>query len=137
MRDNMCYFIHGALLGEVKDDALNRINSRYAMHISKGTKHELKEALQNEDLRFRITDGICDCKSEIGGHDPASAEVAELASLITEVAVLPEAKRLSFCKAWAGNRCKKELTFRLSEAALPHLLAELEADTLYTILLKA
>jgi hypothetical protein len=133
----MCYFIHAALLGEVKDTDLNAINSKHKLHISKGTKHELKEALLNANWNFRVTDDLCDCKSEIGGGDPSSAQVCELASIIAEISSLPEAKRLSLCKAWAGKSCKSEHSFKLSEIKLNDLISAIEPDTLYTLMLKS
>lgn len=137
MKNVMCYFIHAALLGEVRDSDLNEINSKHKLHIFKGTKHELKEALLGEAWNFRVTDDFCDCKSEIGDGDPSSAQVCELASMIYEISSLPEAKRLSFCRAWAGKRLKRELTEKLSEVELHKLLADLETDTLYTLMLKS
>lgn len=129
----MCWYIYGALQGNVETEALNAVNNRHTCHMVKGTRHALKMALLSGAWDYRITDGHCDCESDIGAHDPNAAEVADMAGLIQECCALDGAKTLSFCRTWVNERNKHEKSFKVSEVDLRQLLADLEPSTLYTL----
>lgn len=133
----MCWFLRGALQGKVETDALNAINVKHNCHIWQGTKHDVKMAVLSEMADspdgYRITDGCCDCESDIGKHNPHAEEVLDLASLISEAGALPGAQTVYLCKTWIGRRNKQERTFKLSEMDLNRFLADLEPNTLYSI----
>ena len=140
----MCWFIHSALQGSADKDGVKRLendlellNAGHGCRIALGTKHDLKMALLSENWDYRVTKGCCDCESPVGLHDPDAPEVRDLAALIAEVCALPDAKRLSFCKTWVGERNKREIDVKLSETDLPRLLADLEPNTLYTLFCKS
>jgi len=129
----LCWFIHGALRGNIDENALREINGRHTCHIAKGTRHDLKMAVLEETWDYRVTEEYCDCGSEIGGWDPDAPLVADLAELISEISALPGAKTLSMSKSWVGERNRYDETLKLSELDLRQWLAEFEARTLYTI----
>ena len=80
----MCWYIYGALQGDVEAEALNAVNNRHNCRMVQGTRHALKMALLSGAWDYRVTDGYCDCESDIGAHDPNAAEVADMAGLIQE-----------------------------------------------------
>ena len=129
----MCWYLYGALQGKVDAEALDAVNGRHDGRIVPGTKHDLKMALLSDDGDYRITDGHCDCESDIGRHDAEAAQVVDLAELIAEVSALPGAKTVSFCKTWAQQRNRRESSLKRSETDLKQLLADLEPNTLYTL----
>ena len=140
----MCWMIHSALLGSADEKQADRLknelellNGRHGCRIVLGTKHDLKMALLSDNWDYRVTRGYCDCDSPIGAHDANAPEVQDFAALIAEVCALPAAKRLSFCKTWAGERNRREIDVKLSETDLPRLLADLEPNTLYTLYCKS
>ena len=129
----MCWFLHGALRGDVDENALDAINQKHLCHIVRGTRHDVKNAVVNDTWNCRVTESCCDCGSPIGGGDPADELVADLASLISEAAALPGAETLSICMAWVGKRCRHEQTVSLSELELRQWLADFPYGTLYTL----
>ena len=140
----MCWMIHSALLGSTDEKQADRLknelellNGRHGCRIALGTKHDLKMALLSDCWDYRVTNGCCDCDSPIGAHDANAPEVQDFAALIAEVCALPAAKRLSFCKTWAGERNRREIDVKLSETDLPRLLADMEPNTLYTLYCKS
>lgn len=132
----MCWFIHGALQGKVDEETLDAVNRAHACHIVSGTRHDLKMAIVNQTWDYRITEGCCDCESEIGAHDPDAEEVLDLAGLIAALSALPGAESLSLSKSWDGERNKHERNLKLSGLDLRQWLADLEPNTLYTVHLK-
>ena len=140
----MCWIIHSALQGSVDKKQMGRLkeqldllNGKHECRIALGTKHDLKMALISDNWDYRVTKGCCDCDSDIGRGAADAPEVVDFAALIAEVCALPAAKRLSFCKTWAGERNRREIDVKLSETDLPRLLADLEPNTLYTLFCKS
>ena len=133
----MCWFIRGALQGNVDADALSAINRRHNCSILQGTKHTVKMAILSDSSDCRITDGCCDCDSDIGKHDPNAPMVRDLAALIEDVSILQGAEAVFLCKAWVQRRNKHEQTLKLSDVDLERFLADLEPSTLYTIYCKS
>ncbi|MBQ6430944.1 MAG: hypothetical protein IJJ99_03600 [Oscillospiraceae bacterium] len=129
----MCWILHGALKGGVDPAALEAINKKHVCHLSAGTKHDVKTAVLSCNGAFRLTDGCCDCESDVGRHDPDAAQVRDLAALIAEAGALPGAESVSLCKAWDTQRNKRECVLKLSELDLRQLFADFEPGTLYTI----
>lgn len=133
----MCWYIYGALQGDVEAEALNAVNSRHDCRMAQGTRHALKMAILDENSDYRVTDGCCDCDSAIGQHDPNAAEVSDMAAMMGEVCALDGADTLSFCKTWRNDRCKREKALKRSEVDFRPLLADLEPGILYTLSCKA
>lgn len=129
----MCWFLHGALRGAVDENALQAINDKHLCHIAKGTRHDLKMTVLEDNWDYRVTNSYCDCECGIGRHDPNDEQVVDLAALIAEVSALPGAKTLSLSMSWACTRNKHELSLKLSEVDLRQWLADLKESTLYTI----
>ena len=133
----MCYFLYGSLYGDVSESEYIGIKNKYSLKISLGTKHDVKRAVkaaaelvQND---FRITDGVCDCDSPVGNHDPTDPMIIELSNLITELSALPGAKQINICKTWTGRDNKKEIKLKLIDTNLQTFLADFKENTLYSI----
>ena len=129
----MCWYIYGALHGDVGAEALNAVNSRHDCRMARGTRHALKMALLSDAWDYRVTRCYCDCESEIGEHDHDAAQVTDMAALIEECCALDGAKTLSFCLNLENERNKREQTLKFSEVDLRQWLADLEPSTLYTL----
>ena len=133
----MCYFLYGALWGDVSESEYVEIKNKYGLKISLGTKHDVKNAVKAaaEFVRddYRVTDWVCDCNSPIGGHDPKDPTVIEFSNLITELSALPGAKQINICLTWTGKQNKKEIKLELRETDLPTFLADLKGNTLYCL----
>ena len=134
----MCYFLYGSLYGDVSESEYAEVSEKYGfIKISPGTKHDVKNAVKDaaESVRneYRITEGVCDCASPVGRHDPADPEIIELSNLIKDLSALPGAKQINICKTWTGKQNKKEIKLKLSETDLPTFLADLKENTLYCL----
>ncbi len=133
----MCYFLYGSLYGDIDEAEYESVQRRYGCRIPLGTRHDVKTAVRDagETVRddFRVTDGVCDCDSPVGGHDPAHPMILELSSLIGELSALPGAKQIYICKTWTGKQNKKEIALKLNETDLPALLADLRENCLYSL----
>lgn len=129
----MCWFLYGAVNGQVDEDALAVVNARHECRISRGTRHDLKAAILDGDWDYRLTSTQCDCDSDIGRHDPGAPLVKDLSALLTDVAALSGTDTVSFSHTWANTRNKHEKTMKLSDVDWPQLLADLEPSTLYTV----
>lgn len=133
----MCYFLYGALWGDISESEYVDIKNKYGLKISLGTKHDVKNAVKAaaEFVRddYRVTDWVCDCNSPIGGHDPEDPTVIELSNLITELSALPGAKQINICLTWTGKQNKKEIKLELRETDIPTFLADLKGNTLYCL----
>ena len=137
----MCYFLYGALHGDVSESEYVDVRNKYGLKISLGTKHDVKNAVKAaaEFVRddFRITDWICDCDSPIGKHDPSDPMIIELSNLILDLAAILGAEQINICKTWTGKRNKKEITVNLIDIDLPEFLADVQENVLYCMKLKA
>ena len=131
----MCWFIYGAVQGDVDDDSLNNINSRHECTLARGTRHDVKMAALSEfvDERYHVTGNGCDCDSPIGAHNANDAMVQDLAHLLREVGELPGSETIHICKTWIGTRNKHEIKLKLSDTDLVKLAADFEPATLYTL----
>lgn len=136
----MCYFLYGALLGDVPKEEHDTVSSRHECRLARGTRHDVKNAVKaaaecvQDD--YRITDNVCDCGSSIGGGDPNAPELQDIRSLIEELALLPGAKQINLCITWTGKQNKREVQVDLGELDLGDFLANVKENTLYTINLK-
>ena len=133
----MCWFLYGSLRGDMDENALQAINDKHLCHIVRGTRHDLKMAVLEDNWDYRVTENYCDCECGIGRNDPNDEEVVDLAALIAEVGALPGVKTLSLSMAWVCTRNKHEQSLKLSELDLRQWLADLKKSTLYTIELQS
>ena len=136
----MCYYLYGALFGDIPKEEYDHISSRHECKIARGTRHDVKNAVKAAAERvqddYRITDNVCDCGSPIGGGDPNAPELQDIRSLIEELALLPGAKQINLCITWTGKQNKREVQVDLSELDLGDFLANVKGNTLYSINLK-
>ena len=131
----MCWFIYGAVQGNIDDEDLNNINSRHVCRLAKGTRHDVKMAAQSEVIveKYHVTRKGCDCDSPIGEHNMNDDQVQDLAHLLCEVGELPGSDTISIYKTWIGTRNKREIKLKLSNTDLVKLAADFESSTLYTL----
>ena len=131
----MCWYLYGAVNGRVDETALDAVNRRHRCRLIRGTRHAVKMALAEGSADCRITLGfeMCDCGSDVGGHDPDAGQVRDMAAMIGEVSALPGAETVSLCMTWIGERRKRETVLKRSETDLARMLADLEPGTLYTV----
>ena len=143
----MCYYLYGALLGDVPKEEYDAVSSRHECRLARGTRHDVKNAVKassecvvkvaaDPTEKYRITDYCCDCGSAIGGGDPNAPELQDLRSLIEELSLLPGAKQINLCITWTGKQNKREVQVDLGELDLGDFLANVKGNTLYTINLK-
>ena len=133
----MCYFLYGSLYGDVAEDEYRSVLDKYKYKITLGTKHDVKLAVKAaasivED-KYRITDGVCDCDSAVGRHDPNDPEIQELRELILDLSTLSGAKQINICKTWTGRQNKREIKVNLGDIDVSELLANLHENCLYSI----
>lgn len=129
----MCWFLYGAVNGQVDENALAVVNANHDCHITKGTRHDLKMAILSDAWDYRLTNKYCDCDSDVGRHDPGAPLVKDLSALLTDVSTLSGADSVSFSHTWVNTRNKHEKAMKLSDVDWPQLLADLEPSTLYTV----
>ena len=129
----MCWFLYGAVNGQVDENALAAVNARHECHIIKGTRHDLKMAILSDGWDYRLTSSYCDCSSDVGKHDPSAPLVKDLAALFVDVCALSGADTISLSHTWINTRNKHEKALKLSDVDWPQLLADLEPSTLYTV----
>ncbi len=129
----MCWYLYGAVNGQVDEDALAAVNAHHECHIIRGTRHDLKMAILSDGWDYRLTNSFCDCDSDVGRHDPNAPLVKDLSALLTDVCTLSGADTVSFSHTWINTRNKHEKTMKLSDVDWPQLRADLEPSTLYTV----
>ena len=130
---SMCWYILGAVNGNVSAESLADVNSRHECNMPAGTRHAVKMAVLNEDWSYHITGWMCDCASPVGAHDPDDDLITDLAALLTDISLLNGAKTISLCKVWNTSPCKHERSFRFTEMDLRHFLADFEPSIMYTL----
>ena len=134
----MCFYLYGSLYGNVSEPEYKTVLDQYDYKIALGTKHDVKKAVEAAFERvqsdYRITDGVCDCNSPVGKHDPDDPVITDLSKMITELAALPGAEQINICKTWTGRRNKKEIRLKLKETDLPAFLADMQENTLYCLI---
>ena len=126
----MCYYIYCALFGNIDPDEYKSIKDNYEIKFRIGTKHDLKMCVQNEDLPFRVNDGICDCDTELGKGNPASEEIKPYCALFEDIKSLKGAKHIYLCKTWTGKRNKTEVKLKLNEINISETLADIKENCL-------
>ena len=131
----MCWYLYGAVHGNINEKDLNAINQNHQCRLVSGTRHAVKMAIQEDNWDYRITKDyeMCDCGSAIGGGDPDAAQVQDMAVLMDSISELPGVKDISFCLTWVLDRNKHESTLKRSETDFVQLLTNLKPRTLYTI----
>lgn len=133
----MCYYLYGALNGNVTEADYASIAKKYDYKISIGTKHDVKNAVKaaaEEVLDdFRITDWICDCDSPVGKHDPNDPMIRQLGNLMRDLSGISGAKQIILCKTWTGKQNKKEIQVHLKEIDPAAFLADVQENCLYNI----
>ncbi len=129
----MCYFIYGALFGDIDTNEYENIKVKYNnLHFPLGTKHDLKMCVQEASMPFRVNDGICDCDTELGKGNPASEEIKPYCALFEDIKSLKGAKHIYLCKTWTGKRNKTEVKLKLNEINISETLADIKENCLYT-----
>ena len=127
----MCYYIYGALFGNIDPDEYKSIEDNYEIKFRTGTKHDLKMCVQNENLPFRVNNGICDCNTELGEGNAESEEIKPYSHLFDDIRNLRGAKHIYLCKTWAGKRNKSEVKLKLNEINVSETLANIKENCLY------
>lgn len=127
----MCYYIYGALYGDIDNDEYQAIEDKYEYKIRSGTKHNVKVSVEKSCGDYRVTDWCCDCGSALGKKDPSDEQIKELEALFNDIKKIGGAKHIYLCKTWAGKRNKKEIKLRLDDIDIKSVLAEFDANCLY------
>ena len=128
----MCYFIYGALFGDVDKSEYQQIQEKYEYKFRTGTKHSVKIAVQENSDSYRVTNWCCDCDSALGQQDSGADQIRELCALFNEIKKIKGAKHIYLCKTWLGTRNKKEIKLKLDNIDLKGVLAELSPNCQYT-----
>lgn len=128
----MCYYIYGALFGDVDENEYSAIENKYELKIRKGTKHSLKKSVQEVSEQYRVTNWCCDCDSALGGKDSETQEIKMYEAFLNDIKGLNGAKYIYLCKTWAGKTNKKEIQLKLNDINVGNTLAEFNENCLYT-----
>lgn len=128
----MCYFIYGAVYGNVDQKEYQTIENKYEYKIHCGTKHDVKMSAQEVAADYRVTDWICDCESDLGKKDVTAQQVKEMAALFEEIKNVNGAKHIYLCKTWTGKRNKSEVKLKLNDIDVKSVLANFKENCLYT-----
>lgn len=133
----MCFFLHGALNGDVSEAEYESVIGKYEYNLARGTKHDVKIAVKESTMivktEFRVTDWMCDCDSPVGKHDYKDPVIVDLSNMISELAALSGAKQINICKTWIGKRNKKEVNVNIKDIEIPVFLADMEENVLYSV----
>lgn len=129
----MCWFIHGAVFGNINAGALKTINAAHECQILQGTKRDVKNAVLYDESEYCITNHCCDCDTDIGNHNPKAAQVIDLADLIAEVGKLQGAEYIYICRTWVNELYENEKAVDISEINLKKFFADFESNTMYVI----
>ena len=127
----MCYFIYGALYGDVYENEYKSIKDKYEFKIHTGTKHDVKTSVKGENIDFRVTDWCCDCDSDLGKGDTNSEFIKQYVELFNDIKNVNGAKHIYLCKTWTGKTNKTEVNLKLNEINLEETLANFRKNCLY------
>lgn len=128
----MCYYIYGAVYGDVEKEEYLKPEGKYCYKLRCGTKHDVKLSVQENSDAYRVTDWYCDCDSDLGRNDPAAAQVKALGALFRDIQNTKGAARIYLCRTWNGKRNKREIRMKLDQIDIETALAELQENCLYT-----
>ena len=129
----MCYILYGAVNKEINESDCKKImkNSEYSFKL--GTKHDLKEDINNLNYNYRVTLWQCDCDFPVGNHNADEKELKDLEKLLLDLKTARGVKCVYLARVWAGNKCKKEETVHIDDLDIPAFLANVEQECLYRI----
>ena len=128
----MCYYIYGALYGDIDKAEYKKIEDKYDCKIHSGTKHNVKMCVKGDSWDYRVTDGHCDCGSALGEKNPDAKGIMELEALFNDIKKVEGAKHIYLCKTWAGKINRREVKLKLSDIDVKTVLAEFDPNCLYT-----
>ncbi|MDD5923890.1 MAG: hypothetical protein PUC88_03770 [Clostridia bacterium] len=127
----MCYYIYGALCGDVNTNEYQIIKDKYEYKFHCGTKHNVKMSVQENSDSYRVTDWGCDCDSDLGKKDPNAEQVKVFEALFNDIKKLKGAEQIYLCKTWVGKRNKNEIKLKLDDVDIKSVLSELKVNCLY------
>ena len=127
----MCYYLYGALHGDIDKDEYRMIEEKYEYKLRNGTKHNVKTCVEGTSDGYRVTDWCCDCDSALGKKDQNAAQVKDIEALFNDIKNIKGAKHIYLCKTWIGKRNKKEIKLRLDDIDIKSVLAELNENCMY------
>jgi len=128
----MCYFLHGAVYGDIDQAEYYRFTAGHKYHFNIGTKHDVKNDVNKSSYDFCVTNNMCGCDSPVGSKDASSPELKEYEALFFDLKKVPGLKQIYLCKTWTGKRNKKEVTVKIEDIDVPSFLANVEESCLYT-----
>jgi hypothetical protein len=129
----MCYILYGAVNKEINESDREKVakNSKYTF--KPGTKHDLKEDINNLNYDYRVTWWQCDCDFPVGLHNADAKELRELEKLLLDLKTARGVKCVYLARVWAGKKCKKEETVHIDDIDIPAFLADIETECIYRI----
>jgi len=125
----VCYYIYGALSGNLND--YETVANNYEIKLPVGTKHDVKMAVKQVDFNYRVTNGCCDCESELGKGDAEAEEVKRFERLINDMKSIKGAEHIYLCRTWNGKTNKNEKRLKLDDINIRNVLADFEENCLY------
>ncbi len=129
----MCYILYGAVNKEINESDRENITKNSKYTFKSGTKHDIKEAVANENYSYRVTFGQCDCDFPVGLHKAEAKELKDLEKLLLELKSARGVKCVYLARVWAGKKCKKEQGVHIDDIDIPSFLANIENECLYRI----
>lgn len=127
----MCYYIYGALFGNIDLNDYKALENNYEIKLRVGTKHDVKMAVQQVDCGYRVTEGCCDCESDLGRGNMEAEEVKQFEKMLNDMKTIKGAECIYLCKTWAGKSNKKEKCLKLNDINIRDALANFEENCLY------
>lgn len=130
----MCYFIHGAVYGDIDANEYEKVAVKHEYRFNIGTKHDVKnDTRKRSGFDYCVTNDMCDCESAVAAKDPTNPELQKYEALLEDIKKVQGIKHIYLCKTWAGKSVKKEETVRLDDINLSDFLANADEGCLYTI----
>ena len=129
----MCYYLYGAVNKEVDLEDYYEVAKSENYQFNVGTKHNVKMAILNCNMDYRLTEGHCDCCTTLGGGNPDDEHIKELASLLEEYRYIKNINHVYLSLNWNGKINRREKTIHIDDINIFEFLANIEGNCLYKI----
>ncbi len=120
----MCYYLYGTVEGDVNENVFNKLNNMKYFKFKLGTYSSLVSCIKKGTKEFRLTNGMCDCATAIGGKNPSyddanlyevDEEIEEYSKFIQSLTELRNIKNLYICKKYNRDKLKGIIELQIDD----------------------
>lgn len=129
----MCYFLYGAINGEINTDDYEKTIRDTEYHFNFGNIKSVNECVASCDSSYRITLNHCDCNTAIGQKHTKKKELEELKDLLLDLQKVRGIKYVLLSKNWWEETNNKQETVHIQDIDILYFLANIEDNCLYKI----